>query len=142
MKEENNSINEPSSAYVPEEVFGQFKTMADLNKFVDSVFKRGVETMLKAELTDHLGYDKHSVDGKNTGNSRNGSSSKIIKTSSGELQIEIPRDRNNSFEPVIIPKRQRVIDKIENVVVSLYARGMSTRDIEQQIKEIYGVTLS
>jgi len=132
----------PELAHLQKDFFAQFKTMKDLNSFVDSVFKRGVEVMLKAELTDHLGYEKHAAEGKHSGNSRNGNSRKVLKTPSGELQIEVPRDRNNTFEPVIVPKHQRVIDKIESVVVSLYAKGMSTRDIEQQIKEIYGVTLS
>ena len=142
MKKEKDPRLENLLGQAPEDFFGQFKTLAELNNFIDSIFKRGVETMLKAELSDHLGYHKYSDEGKNTGNSRNGNSRKILKTSNGELQIDVPRDRNNTFEPVIVPKHQRVIDKIESVIISLYARGMSTRDIEQQIKDIYGITLS
>jgi putative transposase len=129
-------------ASLPEDFFGRFKTMGELNDFLSNLFKRGVEKMLEGELTEHLGYDKHDPEGKGTGNSRNGKNRKLIKTESGEVVIEVPRDRNAEFEPLIVPKRQKVIDKIESVVISLYARGMSTRDIEQQIKDIYGVTIS
>jgi putative transposase len=129
-------------ASLPEDFFGRFKTMGELNDFLSNLFKRGVEKMLEGELTEHLGYDKHDPGGKGTGNSRNGKNRKLIKTESGEVVIEVPRDRNAEFEPLIVPKRQKVIDKIESVVISLYARGMSTRDIEQQIKDIYGVTIS
>jgi putative transposase len=142
MKKEKDIIKESLLAQLPEDFFGQFKTMGELNNFVDTLFKRGVEHMLKSELSDHLGYGKYSKDGKNSGNNRNGTSKKLIKTPNGELQIEIPRDRNGSYEPIVVPKYQRVVDKIESVIISLYARGMSTRDIEQQIKDIYGVTLS
>jgi len=116
--------------------------MGELNDFLSHLFKRGVEKMLESELSDHLGYDKHSPEGKGSGNSRNGKSPKLIKTESGEVVIEVPRDRNADFEPLLVPKGQKVIEKIESIVVSLYAKGMSTRDIEQQIKEIYGVTIS
>lgn len=142
MKKEKDIIEESLLAHLPEDFFGQFKTMGELNNFIDTLFKRGVEHMLKSELSDHLGYDKYSKDGQNSGNNRNGTSKKLIKTPNGELQIEIPRDRNGSYEPIVVPKYQRVVDKIESVIISLYARGMSTRDIEQQIKDIYGVTLS
>lgn len=142
MKKEPNPLLENLLTHVPEDFFGQFKTLGELNNFMDTLFKRGVERMLKSELSDHLGYDKHSVDGINSGNSRNGVSKKTLKTSNGELQIEIPRDRNGTYQPVVVPKHQRVVDKIESVVISLYARGMSTRDIEQQINDIYGITLS
>jgi transposase-like protein len=142
MKKEKDILKESLLAHLPEDFFGQFKTMGELNNFMDTLFKRGVEHMLKSELSDHLGYDKYSKDGQNSGNNRNGTSRKLIKTPNGELQIEIPRDRNGSYEPIVVPKYQRVVDKIESVVISLYARGMSTRDIEQQIKDIYGVTLS
>jgi len=142
MKKEKDPIKESLFGDLPEDFFAQFKTMGELNNFMDALFKRGVEHMLKSELSDHLGYNKYSKDGNNSGNNRNGTSRKIIKTPNGELQIEVPRDRNGSYEPIVVPKHQRVIDKIENIVISLYARGMSTRDIEQQIKDIYGVTLS
>jgi transposase-like protein len=127
---------------INEDFFKQFKSAEELDNFLHSIFKRGVETMLEAELTEHLGYDKHSCDGINTGNSRNGRNAKLVKTKMGEVAIEVPRDRNGSFNPVLLPKRKRMIDKIEDVVISLYAKGMSTRDIELQIKEIYGINIS
>jgi putative transposase len=142
MKKEKNNEYESLLASLPEDFFGRFKTMGELNDFLSDLFKRGVEKMLEGELTEHLGYDKHDPGGNGTGNSRNGKNRKLIKTQSGEVVIEVPRDRNAEFEPLIVPKRQKVIDKIESVVISLYARGMSTRDIEQQIKDIYGVTIS
>ena len=142
MKKKKFSKDESLPAHVPEDFFERFKTMGELSKYMDNLFKRGVEHILKSELSDHLGYDKYSKEGTNSGNNRNGASRKIIKTSNGELQIEVPRDRNGTYEPIVVPKHQRVIDKIESVVISLYARGMSTRDIEQQIKDIYGVNLS
>lgn len=122
--------------------FKQFKSANDLDDFLHGIFKRGVEKMLEAELDDHLGYEKHDASGVNTGNSRNGKKAKLVKTKMGEVSIEVPRDRNSSFEPVILPKRKRMLDKIEDVVISLYAKGMSTRDIEQQIKDIYGISIS
>lgn len=142
MKKENKKEKEDLLSNLPEDLFDKFKTMGELNEFISSLFKRGIEKMLEGELTEHLGYNKHDQSGNGTGNSRNGKTTKLIKTESGELIIEVPRDRNSEFEPIIIPKHQKVIDKIEGVVISLYARGMSTRDIEQQIKEIYGITIS
>lgn len=127
---------------IDDNFFKQFKSAEELDTFLHSIFKRGVETMLQAELSDHLGYDKHSPDGINTGNSRNGKNTKLVKTKMGEVSIEVPRDRNGSFEPVLLPKRKRMIDKIENVIISLYAKGMSTRDIEAQVREIYGINVS
>lgn len=127
---------------INDDFFKQFKSANDLDDFLHSIFKRGVEKMLEAELDDHLGYEKHDISGVNTGNSRNGKKAKLVKTKMGEVSIEVPRDRNSSFEPVILPKRKRMLDKIEDVVISLYAKGMSTRDIEQQIKDIYGINIS
>ena len=127
---------------INDDFFKQFKTADELDTYLHQVFKRGVEKMLEAELEDHLGYEKHAADGINSGNSRNGKNTKLVKTKMGEVTIEVPRDRNASFEPNILPKRKRMIDKIEDIVISLYAKGMSTRDIEVQIKEIYGVTIS
>src|SRR5688500_11396739 len=125
-----------------EKFYDQFKTANDLEDFLQNIFKRGVERMLEAELEDHLGYTKHSTDGINTGNSRNGKTTKLVKTQLGEVTLEVPRDRNSTFNTVILPKRKRMLDKIEDIVISLYSKGMSTRDIEEQIKEIYGVTIS
>jgi putative transposase len=127
---------------IPADFFKKFKSGAELQTFLDDLFKRGVQHILQAEMDEHLGYEKHSPDGYNTGNSRNGTGSKVIKTKRGKLTIEVPRDRNSSFEPVLVPKRTRMVDQIEDIVVSFYAKGMSTRDIRDQIKELYGLNLS
>ncbi len=124
------------------EFLKQFKDSGDLNKFIDQLFTKGVEQMLEGELDGHLGYAKHSPEGIHSGNSRNGKTSKKIKTKRGELDIEVPRDRNGTFNPVLVPKRSRFVEGIEEVIISLYARGMSVRDIEVQIRELYGVNVS
>ena len=142
MKEEKDEVLKSLLAQLPSDMFTQFKTMGELNTFIDSLFKRGIEKMLESELDEHLGYSKYSVEGKGSGNSRNGKTHKLLKSSNGELIIEVPRDRNSSFEPLVVPKRQGVIDKIESIVISLYARGMSVEDISAQIKDIYGVSIS
>ena len=131
-----------NNLHIDENFFKQFRSADELDNYLHQLFKTGVEKMLEAELDEHLGYDKHCAEGINTGNSRNGKTTKLVKTKRGDVSIEVPRDRNSSFEPVILPKRKRMIDKIEDVIISLYAKGMSTRDIETQIKEIYGVSVS
>lgn len=118
----------------------QFKTGEELNSFLAQLQKRGIEKMLEGELDSHLGYDKH--DKSVTANARNGYSSKKVKTSFGESQIQVPRDRDASFNPMLIPKRHSMIDGLENVIVSLYAKGMSNSDIEEQIREVYNFDIS
>lgn len=124
------------------EFLKQFKDSKDLNGFIDQLFVKGMEQMLEGELDGHLGYAKHSPQGINSGNSRNGKISKKIKTKRGELEIEVPRDRNSTFDPVLVPKRSRFVEGIEEIIISLYAKGMSVRDIEVQIRELYGVNVS
>jgi transposase-like protein len=109
---------------------------------MEDLYARAMEQMIEGEMDSHLGYTKHSPEGINSGNSRNGKTSKKIKTTLGEVELEIPRDRNSTFEPVLIPKRSRTVEGIEEIVISLYARGMSVRDIELQIRDIYGYTIS
>ena len=101
-----------------------------------------VERMLESEMTDHLGYEKHASDGKNSGNSRNGRTPKTLKTDRGEIPIEVPRDRNGDFEPQIVRKHQRRFDGFDDTIISLYSRGMSTRAIRDHLKELYGVDVS
>jgi len=118
----------------------QFKTHEELTDFLKQIQKRGIEKMLEGELDGHLDYDKHQ---RSTGsNSRNGHSRKKIKTSFGESEIAVPRDRDASFNPMIVPKRGNMVDGIENVIVSLYAKGMSNSDIEEQIREVYDFEVS
>lgn len=120
--------------------FKQFKTGEELNSFLAQLQKRGIEKMLEGELDAHLGYDKHEK--SVAANARNGYSSKKVKTSFGESQIQVPRDRDASFNPILIPKRQSMVDGLENVIVSLYAKGMTVSDIEEQIREVYNFDLS
>ncbi|RFS18644.1 IS256 family transposase [Chitinophaga silvatica] len=123
--------------------FKQFKNKEEFQSFFNNLFKQGVEQMLRAELDEHLGYEKHSSEGRNSGNSRNGSYKKKVKTDTlGDLALNIPRDRNSEFEPVLIPKGQRMSDKLEEAIIGMYSRGMTTSDISDQVKEIYGVDVS
>jgi putative transposase len=124
------------------EFLKQFKDSGELNTFMEELYGRAMEQMLEGELDSHLGYEKHSAEGINTGNSRNGKTSKTVKTTLGEVELEVPRDRNGSFEPVLIPKRSRKVEAVEDVIISLYARGMTVRDIEAQIREVYGYNIS
>lgn len=98
--------------------------------------------MLEAELDVELGYDKGERKKKHTDNRRNEYTEKKLKTKFGEMQIQVPRDRNGEFEPVAVPKNVRNISGIEEQVISLYARGMSTRDIHDKLNDIYGIELS
>ena len=118
----------------------QLKTGDELNSFLAQLQKRGIEKILEGELDAHLGYEKHEKTG--FANARNSTSTKNIKTSFGETTIEVPRDRDASFNPMLIPKRQSMVDGLENVIVSLYAKGMSVSDIEEQIREVYNFEVS
>lgn len=93
-------------------------------------------------MDEHLGYDKHSPEGRNGGNSRNGYGSKTITSEYGENEITVPRDRQGTFEPQVIAKRQTRTDEIENKVLAMYSKGMTTRDIEDSLRDIYGAEVS
>lgn len=123
-----------------EELFGKIKDKSEAKQMFQELYKYGIEAMLKAELDEHLSHDKHeeSLDG----NYRNGSSKKTVKSSIGDLALNVPRDRNSSFSPMFVPKHSRMIDNVEDVVIGLYARGMNTRDIEDQIRDIYQIEIS
>ena len=123
-----------------DEFLKQFNSGAELNDFLKQIQKRGIEKMLEGELDEHLGYDKNQASAQS--NSRNGYSKKKIRTSFGESQIQVPRDRDASFNPMIVPKRENMVDGIENIIVSLYAKGMSNSDIEEQIREAYNFEVS
>lgn len=114
----------------------------DMDEALKDIFGPLFESMLQGEMNSHLGYESNSKDVKKTSNRRNGYSSKKVKTSRGELDIDIPRDREASFEPQIIPKRTRDVSDIENKVISMYAKGMSQRDISSTIEDIYGFSIS
>ena len=127
---------------IPEEQLKKMKTQEELESYISKLYKHAVQTMLKAEMDEHLGYKKHDPEGKNTGNSRNGSSGKTLKTDIGDIPLDVPRDRNSSFDPVIVPKHQRMSARIEQAIITMYSKGMSTRDIEDTVLDIYGVKVS
>ena len=118
-----------------EELFGKGGLVAQLTKQL-------IDRSLEAEITHHLGYEKHAIEGNNTGNSRNGSTSKMVKTSASELSVSIPRDREGEFEPQLIKPHQRRFTGFDEVVLSLYGKGMTVRDIQAHVEETYGSTVS
>lgn len=118
------------------------ENMEDVQALLKNLFKGTIEQMLEAEMDEHLGYEKNSVLGNNSGNSRNGYGKKTIKTELGESEIQVPRDRNSGFEPQVIEKRQTRSDDLENRILAMYAKGMSNRDIEDHLRDIYGVDAS
>ena len=111
-------------------------------EFIQGLVKSSLELLLEAEMDEHLGYRKHDSSGRNGGNSRNGHSSKKVRGDFGEITIETPRDRQSEFEPEILKKRQTTFDGFSEKIVSLYARGMSTREIEEHLHEMYGIEVS
>lgn len=117
-------------------------TPAEVTAKLKELFASTLEKMLESELDEHLGYEKHSAVGDNTGNSRNGYGKKVIKSEWGESEISVPRDRKGTFSPQIIEKRQTRTDDIENRILAMYAKGMSNRDIEDHLHDIYGVEAS
>ena len=105
--------------------------------------KTVIETALEEEMSDHLGYDKHEPVGRNRGNSRNGKRAKTVLTDAcGEVDIAVPRDRDGSFEPVVVRKRQRRLSDVDQVVLSLYAKGLTTGEISAHFAEVYGASVS
>lgn len=130
------------SDLLSKEFLSQFKTEEDVSRFLKDLHSQVLEQMLQGEMDSHLGYQKHSAEGTNTGNSRNGSFPKKIQTEHGESVIHIPRDRRSEFDPVVVPKHQSRGLSIEKLVISLYAKGMSVSDIEDELREIYEINLS
>jgi putative transposase len=119
----------------PEDLIGE-------NGLLKQLTKQLLERAMAAEMTEHVGYDKHEAIGNNSGNSRNGKSAKTIKGTFGELALETPRDRNGTFEPQIIEKHQRRFTGFDKNILSLYSRGLSTREIQQHLEEMYGVEVT
>ena len=113
-----------------------------VEELLTQMTKAVLERAMEAELSDHLGYKAGDPAGHGTGNSRNGKTTKRVQTLQGPVELTVPRDRNSSFEPVIVPKRARRLGKVEDMILSLYARGMTTRDIGSHLEEIYGSTVS
>jgi len=119
----------------PEDIFGKDGVFKQLQKAM-------LERILEGEMTHHIGYEKNDPKGNNSGNSRNGKNKKTMKGDFGELGIEVPRDRNGDFEPQFIKKRQTRFDGFDDKIIALYSRGLSTRDIRDQIRDLYGVDIS
>ncbi len=119
----------------PEDLIGE-------NGLLKQLTKKLMERAMQAEMTEHLGYEKHAPTGRKSGNSRNGSYQKNVKGEFGTLDITVPRDRNSSFEPIILPKGESRFTGFDDKIISMYARGMTTRDIQAHLEEIYGVEVS
>ena len=125
-----------------QELAKDIKTEADLNALSRELLKLTVETALSAELTDHLGYEKHGNSRAARGNARNGSTPKLLKSQHGEVQIQTPRDRDGSFEPQLLRKNQTRLTQMDDQILTLYAKGLSTREIVDAFKEMYDADVS
>jgi len=119
----------------PEDLLGEDGLFKQLKKAL-------LERALGAELTHHLGYEKGDPAGRGTGNNRNGTSAKTVLTEDGSVEIDVPRDRNGSFEPQIVPKGETRLDGFDDKIISLYARGMTVREIQGHLRELYAVDVS
>lgn len=124
------------------ELVKDIKTEKDLGALTQELVKLTVETALGAELAEHLGYEKHDPAGRGTGNSRNGTTRKRLKGQHGEVMIEAPRDRNGTFDPQFVRKGQTRLTQMDDQILALYAKGMSTRDIVEAFQEMYGAEVS
>ena len=136
MEIKNELIDELLSGYQkPEEIIGENGLLKQLTKAL-------LERAMSAEMTYHLGYEKHDRAGDNSGNSRNGATAKKVKGEFGEMVVQTPRDRNATFEPQILKKHQTRFDGFDEKILSMYARGMSTREIQGHLQEMYGIEVS
>jgi transposase-like protein len=139
-----NEINLPNLDYSAE--VKKCKTMDDVlgkDGLLQRLLKDVIQNMLDAEMSEHLGRDKYErVPGESPDNYRNGYSEKTLKSSIGEMTIDVPRDRNGEFEPVVVKKYETVCNELDNKVISMYAKGMTTRDIQAALQDIYGIDIS
>lgn len=152
MSQDDANKEKPKPAKLPNEVnelldklIAGYQTPEDLlgeNGLLKQLTKAVMERALDAEMTHHLGYSKYAPEGKNTGNSRNGRAPKTVKMDSGELTLDIPRDRKASFEPILVPKHKRRLGKFDDLIISLYSRGLTQDQIREHIQSIYGVEVS
>ena len=139
MNKEEKNGKELLRKYVREQKFDNADQVLEAMK---GMFQDVLQEVLEAEMDENLGYAKSSKEGSNTGNSRNGYYDKTVRSELGPVKLNIPRDRNGEYEPRIIPKNERSITGIEGKILGLYASGMTTRDIADQVKELYGVEIS
>lgn len=141
MKTQKKRLNEKEQELVSY-LMKDCKSTGDIQEKLKNLFAATIEQMLEAEMEEHLGYAKNSIEGNNSGNSRNGYGHKGIVSDYGECRIAVPRDRNGDFEPRVIEKRHTRTNEIEDKIMAMYAKGMSQRDIEDTIREIYGADVS
>jgi len=132
----------PISDELLDELLKQGRTADDVNGLLQQITKAVLERALQGELTEHLGYGKHDPAGNNSGNSRNGATRKTLKGDFGEIELETPRDRNGEFEPQLIKKNQTRWSGFDDKILSMYARGMTTREIQGHLEEMYQVEVS
>ncbi len=136
-------MNTPQINY--QEEIKKCKTMEDVtgkNGLIQRLLKDVIQNMLEGEMTHHLGRDKYERTDEPSDNHRNGHSQKTVKNSLGEMELDIPRDRNSEFEPVVVQKYETVCNDLDKKVIAMYAKGMTTRDIKAQLEEIYGINVS
>lgn len=140
----NQKFDLPSAEKVQEEL-SKAESMDDFfgkDGIFAKLFANTMEQMLEAELSDHLGYDRYEAKGRNSGNNRNGHYDRKLRTSNGDVEIQVPRDRKGSFEPKILPRYGKNTNELEEKILGFYARGISTRDIQDSLHEMYGVDVS
>jgi len=140
MKKSKNILTEKEMELV-ELLMSDCQSTGDIQAKLKRLFAGSIEQMLESEMDEHLGYDKNSIAGNNSGNSRNGYNKKTITSDYGTSEIAVPRDRNGEFEPQVLAKRQVRTDEIEQKILAMYSKGMSQRDIEDSIREIYGAEI-
>lgn len=116
------------------------QTAEDIQDALKDLLGGTIENMLKAELDNHLGYEPY--ERNQSSNSRNGKKSKMVRSKYGQLEIDVPQERDGSFEPQIVKKRQKDISQIEEKIISMYSKGLSTRQISEQVEDIYGFEVS
>jgi len=135
-------IKDPTMISALQDLARGVKSERDLAALTQDLLKITVEASLNAEMNEHLGYAKHSPEGYGSGNSRNGYGTKKLKSGHGIIEIETPRDRNGSFEPQLVTKNQTRLSHFDDKILTLYAKGMSTRDIVETFRELYGADIS
>jgi putative transposase len=140
MRTSKNNLTEKEMELV-QLLMSDCQSTGDIQTKLKRLFAGTIEQMLESEMEEHLGYEKHNIVGNNSGNSRNGYNHKTIVSDYGESEIAVPRDRNGEFEPQVLAKRQTRTDEIEQKILAMYAKGMSQRDIEDSLREIYGAEI-
>ena len=125
-----------------QEKISKLKTMSDVTNFAKELIAPTLQSMLESELTQHLGYEKHASSGRGSGNSRNGYSKKKLKTSFGPADLDVPRDREGSYDPLAVKKYETIESDVEEKIIAMYAKGMTTRDIHTYMQDIYGIEVS